>query len=101
MRQTLKKYWSLFRIRFINTLQYRIAALAGLATQFAWGAMLILGFAAFYNTNPDAFPMTFDQTTTYIWLQQSMVMLIYASLIDREIIDSITEGSIAYELCVQ
>ena len=96
--RTLRNYSSLFRIRFINTLQYRIAAVAGLATQFAWGAMLILGFAAFYRTNPYAFPMTFAQTTTYIWLQQSMIHMLLISLNDREIISSVTEGAIAYEM---
>jgi len=96
--RTLRNYSSLFRIRFINTLQYRIAAVAGLATQFAWGAMLTLGFAAFYRTNPYAFPMTFAQTTTYIWLQQSLVMLLYVTLNDREIISAVTEGAIAYEM---
>ena len=94
----LKNYSSLFRIRFINTLQYRIAAVAGLATQFAWGAMLILGFAAFYRTNPYAFPMTFAQTTTYIWLQQASIHMLLISLNDREIISSVTEGAIAYEM---
>ena len=94
----LKNYSSLFRIRFINTLQYRIAALAGLATQFAWGAMLILGFAAFYRTNPYAFPMTFAQTATYIWLQQASIHMLLISLNDREIISSVTEGAIAYEM---
>jgi len=95
---TLKNYTSLFRIRFINTLQYRIAAVAGLATQFAWGAMLILGFAAFYRTNPYAFPMSFSQTSSYIWLQQALVMLLFININDREIISAVTEGAIAYEM---
>ena len=37
----MKKYLSLLRMRFIAGLQYRAAALAGIATQFAWGFMLI------------------------------------------------------------
>ncbi|AGI39710.1 hypothetical protein Clst_1656 [Thermoclostridium stercorarium subsp. stercorarium DSM 8532] len=35
----MKKYISFFRIRFINGLQYRSAAYAGIMTQFAWGSM--------------------------------------------------------------
>lgn len=31
----MRKYISFFRIRFINGLQYRAAAYAGIATQFA------------------------------------------------------------------
>ena len=37
-------YGSFFRLRFINGLQYRAAAYAGVATQFAWGFMEILLF---------------------------------------------------------
>ena len=33
----MRKYQAFFRIRFINTLQYRSAAIAGMATQLAWG----------------------------------------------------------------
>ena len=43
----MKKYLSFFRLRFITGLQYRTAALAGIATQFFWGAMEILTFRAF------------------------------------------------------
>jgi len=53
----MKKYVSLFRIRFINTIQYRAAAFAGMATQFAWGFMEILAFSAFYKADPGVFPM--------------------------------------------
>ena len=42
----MKKYLSFFRLRFITGLQYRTAALAGIATQFFWGAMEILTFRA-------------------------------------------------------
>ena len=54
-------YGSFFRLRFINGLQYRAAAYAGVATQFAWGFMEILLFHAFYQTDPAAFPMEFSQ----------------------------------------
>ena len=67
----MRKYYSLFRIRFINGLQYRAAALAGLSTQFAWGIMQILAFSAFYRANPAAFPMEFSNLVSYIWIQQA------------------------------
>ena len=71
----MKKYLAMFRIRFINSLQYRAAALAGLATQFAWGFMEIFAFSAFYRANPAAFPMEFSQTVSYIWMQQAFLTL--------------------------
>jgi len=93
----MRAYRAIFRIRFINSLQYRIAALAGLSTQFAWGFMEIIAFSAFYRSAPEAFPMTFSQTASYIWLQQSLVLMFFPTFND-EIITTITDGGIAYEL---
>jgi len=89
---------ALFRIRFVNSLQYRVAAIAGLLTQFAWGFMYILAFAAFFNENPDAFPMSFSQTVSYIWLQQAFVALFFIWFWENDIVESVESGSIAYEL---
>ena len=91
-------YLSLFRIRFINSLQYRTAALAGLFTNLAFGAMFILAFAAFYRTAPEAFPMTFSQTVTYIWLQQMVFVAFAIFLNDNDIVDIIRDGAIVYEM---
>ncbi len=95
----MKAYFTFFKIRFINGLQYRAAAYAGVATQFAWGFMTILMFSAFYKSNPENFPMTFENLTTYIWLQQSFLALFMAWFFDNEIFDSISSGNVAYELC--
>lgn len=94
----MKKYYALFRIRFINSLQYRAAALAGLATQFAWGFMEISAFSAFYRTNPAAFPMEFSQTVSYIWMQQAFLALFMMWFWEHDIAALIMEGSIAYEM---
>lgn len=95
----MRAYFTFFKIRFINGLQYRAAAYAGIATQFAWGFMTILMFRAFYKTNPENFPMTFEKLSTYIWLQQSFLALFMAWFFDNEIFDSISNGNVAYELC--
>jgi len=97
-RLSLRPYGALFRIRFTNTLQYRAAALAGLVTQFAWGFMYILAFAAFYRENPDAFPMTFQQTVSYIWMQQAFIALFFVWFWENSIIETMESGSIAYEM---
>lgn len=94
----IKKYISFFRIRFINGLQYRTAAYAGIATQFVWGAMEILTFSAFYKSNPNAFPMEFSQLSSYIWLQQAMLAIFMPWFLDSDIFDLIKSGNIAYEL---
>jgi ABC-2 type transport system permease protein len=94
----MKVYAGVFRIRFINAIQYRAAAFAGLTTQFAWGFMEIFAFAAFYRSNPDAFPMTFSQTASYIWLRQAFLALFACWMWETDITSSIETGSISYEL---
>ncbi len=95
----MKKYFSFFRLRLVTGLQYRVAALSGLVTQFVWGGLLILGYQAFYRSDPAAFPMTFQATATYIWLQQAFIMLFQAWGFENDIFESIRSGAVAYELC--
>ena len=94
----MNTYLSLTRIRFINGLQYRAAAIAGIATQFGFGFMFISMYLAFYRTNPDAFPMEISQVVSYIWIQQAFLALYMSWFFDGEIIASITSGGISYEL---
>ena len=94
----MKPYIALFRIRFSNSLQYRAAAIAGIVTQFAWGFMYILAFFAFYESNPAAFPMTFQQTVSYIWMQQAFLTLFVLWFFDMSIFESIESGAVSYEL---
>ena len=94
----MRKYLSIFRIRFVNTLQYRAAAFAGMATQFAWGFMLILAYMAFYRSNPNAFPMELSQMVSYIWMQQAFFALFNAWVYADDISNAIESGSIAYEM---
>jgi ABC-2 type transport system permease protein len=94
----LREYLAIIRIRFTNGLQYRAAAIAGVFTQFAWGVMAILAYRAFYNANPGAFPMDFQHTVSYIWLQEAFLTLFTAWFFEPEILAAITGGSIAYEL---
>ena len=94
----MKKYFAYFRIRFIAALQYRAAALGGLATQFAWGSMLLVMYGAFYRSNPAAIPMPYDQLASYVWLQQALLVLFITYRYDLDVVDSITMGGIAYDL---
>lgn len=95
----MRKYISFFRIRFANGLQYRAAAYAGIITQFAWGFMTLLMFWAFYKSDKNSFPMSFEQLSSYIWLQQAFLALFMAWFFENEIFGTITSGNIAYELC--
>jgi len=94
------KYLAFFRLHFTMGLQYRTAAFAGIATQFVWGAMEILMFRAFYQT-PDngSFPMTFEATCAYVWMQQAFLALFMAWMMDNDIFTCIMDGNVSYELC--
>ena len=94
----MKKIGALFKLRFLIGLQYRTAAFAGIITQFAWGSLSILLYHAFYQTNPEAFPMSFSQLSSYIWLQQGFLTLFMIWSMENELFDLIHQGSIAYEL---
>ncbi len=95
----MKKYFSFFKIRFKTGLQYRTAAIAGIITQFFWGFMYLMMYKAFYTADPSAIPMPFEQLSSYIWLQQGLMALLFIWFWEGDIFSSIENGNIAYELC--
>ena len=95
----MRKYLSFFRLRFSMGLQYRTAALAGVVTQFFWGFMEIMVFRAFYEAEPQSFPMAFEAMVSYVWLQQAFLAFFAVWMLNGEIYNTIMEGNIAYELC--
>ncbi len=94
----MSSYLSVFRIRFINNLQYRAVLLGEVIARFAWGIMEILAFSAFYRASPAAFPMPFSQTVSYLWMQEILLTLFAVVFQDGDIYSSLESGSIAYEL---
>jgi len=95
----MRAYWSFFKIRFINGLQYRAAAYAGIVTQLAWGFMYIMLYHSFYRSNPSASNMNISELSSYIWLQQSLLALFMTWFLDNDIFESISNGNVAYEVC--
>ena len=93
----MRAYMALMRMRFRTLLQYRVAAIAGLATQVAFGLVMVSVLLAFYANSDAAQPMSIAQTITYTWLGQAMLGLQPWTL-DREIADSIRSGQVAYDL---
>lgn len=94
----MKSYFSLFRVRMINGLQYRAVALGSIFTRFCWAFMEILTFYAVHKSGKSSLPMTFTQTASYIWIQQTFILLYDIVDGDQEIEASINNGFIAYEL---
>lgn len=93
----MKSYFSLFRIRMINSLQYRVVAVGSILTRFCWGFMEILAFFAIHESG-GKFSMSFSQTASYIWMQQAFILMYNVIDGDQEIEASINDGSIAYQL---
>ena len=94
----IRKYATYFRIRLTSGLQYRAAAAAGVATQFAWGFLTVLLYKAFWEADPASFPMGISQVTSYMWLRQAFLALFNSWTVDNAILSDITGGNIAYEL---
>lgn len=93
-----RPYLSFFRLRFLGGMQYRVAALAGILTQFAWGAMNLLLYTAFYEADPTAFPMDFAQISVYVWFNQAFLTMFMLWFLDADIFAAIRDGNVAYEL---
>lgn len=97
MRSELPAYAGLFRMRLLRGLSYRAAALAGSATQFFWGFMLISVYQAFARSGGS--PLDDGQIASYVWLQQAFLVLGAIWFRDGELVRLICSGDAAYELC--
>lgn len=93
----LKVYLAYFKIKFNNEIQYKISAIAGIMTQFAWGAMYIMLYSTFLK-NGSISDMTVAQMSTYIWLQQACYMLYNTWSLEKDILEGIQTGNISMEL---
>lgn len=94
----MRAYISYFKLRFISGLQYRTAALAGIATQFFFGFVYIMVYSAFYESGSGSIPMDLASLATYLWLNQALFALLNQTYKDRELFDLIKTGNISYEL---
>ncbi|MCM3630186.1 ABC-2 family transporter protein [Paenibacillus glycanilyticus] len=95
----MNPYLSVLKLRFISGLQYRAAALAGMATQLFFGLIFIMVYVAFYANSTAEPSMSLEQLATYVWLQQIFLAFVMLWFRDNEIFQLITSGNIAYELC--
>lgn len=94
----MKKYLSIFKIRFINSIQYRTSAIAGICTQLFFGFVFIAVYIAFFNsTNNNKLPMKLYEIVDYLWLNQAFFALVYTWYKDKDLINLIKNGNISYE----
>ena len=95
----MKSYISYFKLKFKTGLQYRAAAFAGMSTQVFFGFVYVSIYIAFYESGSGNLPMKLSELISYVWLGQSLFALVYLWYKDKEIINLIKRGNIAYELC--
>jgi ABC-2 type transport system permease protein len=86
-------------MRLIAGTQYRAAAWAGVATQFFWGGMELLIYAAFYRSGAGNEPFPYAKLADLIWMRQAFLALVALWSQDNELLDMVVKGNIAYELC--
>ena len=93
----MRPYLAILSARYRMLLQYRAAALAGIATQFFWGFIRIMILWAFYAASDVAPPMEFAAVVTYVWLGQALLGLLPWNL-EPEIDDMVRSGRVSFEL---
>ncbi len=101
IRSTLRACFSLFRIRFIDALQYRLAALSGGSIALFWGLIECTVYIVFFTHSDGAAPvvggMTLAMVVSYAWIGQALVPLVMGG-ISGEILQMITKGDVGVEL---
>ncbi len=90
------QYLSFFKLWFACNFQYRISAIAGLATQFFWGFMMLFLYEAFYK-NGINISFKWNELVSYVWLGQAFYTIVFFRVMDKEIFESIKTGQVAYE----
>lgn len=101
-KRTFQACLSLFRIRFAEHLQYRLAGLSSVAIGVFWAIIEVLVISVFY-THADLAAesingLTLPMAISYIWLAQAMHAMIGMG-IDGEINQQIERGDVGIELC--
>ena len=68
IKNNCRIYIAYFKMKFLNEIQYKIAAIAGILTQFSWGFMYVMLYTAFLKEGTSDYSVS--QMCTYIWLTQ-------------------------------
>jgi ABC-2 type transport system permease protein len=92
----VRPYLAIFAARFLMILQYRAAAVAGIVTQFWFGAIMIMALSAFYRGGHGSATITLAEAITYIWLGQAFLGLLPWN-VDPDIVLLMRTGNVAYE----
>ena len=97
---SIKACLALFRIRTMEAVQYRAAALASVSIGVFWALIELTVFTVFYTyaENREAATLNFSQILAYVWLGQALLPLL-PNNIDDELRSKILNGDVGVELC--
>ncbi len=95
---TCHVYLAFARKSFQKQMQYRVANLAGLTTNFFFLLVQIFVYTAFYAARPGPQPLNLNDIITYFVLCQSFLMLMPLWGTRSEIANAIKDGSVALQL---
>lgn len=95
----MRKYYSFFKTRFACGMQYRMASVSAVTTQFLWGLMECLAYKALQESSAAGLPMDYAAIVSYIWLKEAFLVLFNTWAADNDIFAMIMDGGIAYEMC--
>lgn len=94
----MKGYLNYFKTQVIVGLQYKASAISGLLTQLFWGFLFAFIYISFYSkANIDNINLT--ELMCYTWLGQAFFSLTYPDIKVEDLVKSIKNGTVAYELC--
>jgi len=93
----MRTWWAIVRARFRMLLQYRGAAIGGIATQLFFGLISMMVYRAFFSLKPSGQPMELSQVITYLWLNQAFFAM-QPWQPDAEMRQMMRTGAVAYEL---
>ena len=95
---TLHVYLAFVRQSVQKRMQYRVANLAGLTTNFFFLLVHIFVYTAFYKVSTVPQPLTLDEVITYFVLCQTFFMLMPFWGARSEVTNAIKDGSVALQL---
>ena len=95
-KNNFRIYVAYFKMKFLNEIQYKIAAIAGILTQFSWGFMYVMLYTAFLKGGTSDYSVS--QMCTYIWLNQAFFTMFNIWALDNEILEECRTGIISTEL---
>jgi ABC-2 type transport system permease protein len=90
-------YMAVISAKFRMLLQYRAAAIGGMATQSFFGLIIIMVMESFYGSTQTAQPISLSQIIGYVWLGQAFWSMLPWNP-DAEVRGIIRSGAVAYEL---